>query len=213
MLCDGCTDGTAEAIADLREPTIRAISLPKGPGYAYAHRDVAAREGRGDVVTYLGDDDLLLPDHLEQIGAVWDARPAPDIVAAPAVIVHEDDELQWLGRDWRIAANRRMLLEVSNTAVMASVSVRRDLVLQVGGWNGALPRAADWDLWQRVLSGGAVPGWSEEPTVLHFRATGRVQPWGRASRPEHRVGGAARQSASARGDAPTAPGCAQPLGG
>lgn len=176
VLCDGCTDGTAEAIAALGDPRIRAVELPKGPGYAYGHRDHAVRDGTGDVVTWLADDDLFLPDHLERIGAIWDAGGA-DLVLAPAVIVHEDDRLEWIGRDWRVAGHRRTVLTETNTSVMASVSVRRGLVAEVGGWDAELQRAADWDLWKRVLEHGARPGWHDEPTVLHFRATGRRQAW------------------------------------
>lgn len=176
VLCDGCTDGTSDAIAALKHPRIRAIDLPKGPGYAYAHRNVAVEEGRGDVVTWLADDDLYLPDHFKRIGRLWDSGSF-DLVAAPAVIVHEDNRLEWIGRDWRIPEHRRVLFEETNTNVMASVSVRRELVADVGGWDGSFERAADWDLWKRVLSHGARPAMTHEATVLHFRATTRRQAW------------------------------------
>lgn len=176
VLCDGCTDGTSDAIAALGESRIRAIDLPKGPGYAYAHRNVAVEEGRGDVVTWLADDDLYLPDHFKRIGRLWDTG-AFDVVTTPAVIVHEDDRLEWIGRDWRIPEHRRVLLEETNTSVMASVSVRRQLVADVGGWDGTIERAADWDLWKRVVEHGARPAMTHEATVLHFRATTRRQAW------------------------------------
>lgn len=176
VLCDGCTDGTAEAVAALGDPRIRAIELPKGPGYAYAHRDVAVERGTGSVVTWLADDDLYLPDHLERIGEVWDAGGV-DLVLAPALIVHEDDRLEWIGRDWRVPAHRTTVLDDTNTSVMASVSIRRELVADLGGWDGTIERAADWDLWKRALEMGAQPGWSDEVSVLHFRATTRRQAW------------------------------------
>ena len=40
-----------------------------------------------------------------------------------------------------------------------------------------MPHAADWDLWRRVVERGARTARSPEPTVLHFRATRREQPW------------------------------------
>ncbi len=176
VLCDGCTDGTSDAIAALGEPRIRAIDLPKGEGYAYAHRNVAVEEGRGDVITWLADDDLYLPDHFERIGRLWDTGSF-DIVTTPAVIVHEDDRLEWIGRDWRIPEHRRVLLHETNTSVMASVSVRRQVVADVGGWDGSFERAADWDLWKRVIERGARPAMTHAATVLHFRATTRQQAW------------------------------------
>ncbi len=31
VLCDGCTDGTQEALLALKEPSLRVLDLPKGP--------------------------------------------------------------------------------------------------------------------------------------------------------------------------------------
>lgn len=176
VLCDGCTDGTSEAIAALGDPRIRAIDLPKGDGYAYAHRNVALEQGRGDVVTWLADDDLYLPGHLARVGALWDAGDV-DLVTSAALMVHEDDRLTWIGRDLRVPEHRRVMVDEHNTSVMAAVSVRRSLAAEVGGWDGLTERAGDWRLWKRVLAAGARPTMSAEATVLHFRATGRDQAW------------------------------------
>jgi GT2 family glycosyltransferase len=175
VLCDGCTDGTAAAIGGLGDPRVVALELPKASGYAYGHRNRALELTSADVILWLGDDDLLLPDHLERLGACWD-RGTVDLVTSPAVIVHPDDTLEWIGADWSVSA-ARATLERENTNVMASVSVRAQLVRDVGGWDADQQRAGDWDLWKRVLAAGARAADTGEPTVLHFRATGRDQPW------------------------------------
>jgi glycosyltransferase involved in cell wall biosynthesis len=72
VLCDGCDDGTGEAVRSLGSPLTDAIELPKAPGYAYGHRNRSLELARGEVILWLADDDLLLPDHLERIGAQWD---------------------------------------------------------------------------------------------------------------------------------------------
>jgi glycosyltransferase involved in cell wall biosynthesis len=175
VLCDGCTDGTAEAVRALGDERVVVVELPKAPGYAYAHRNRALELARSAVILWLADDDLLLPDHLERIGEYWDAGVA-DIVTTPAAIVHPDDRLEWIGRDWSIPSIRELMLR-ENTNVMASVSVRAEVVVAVGGWDGDQARAGDWDLWKRVLASGARAAMTSEPTVLHFRATGRDQAW------------------------------------
>ena len=175
VLCDGCDDGTAEAVRSLGSPLTDAIELPKAPGYAYGHRNRSLELARGEVILWLADDDLLLPDHLERIGALWDCGRL-DLVQSDAVLVHADDSLGWFGGDWSTRQGRAQLATV-NTNPMASVSVRVDVALAAGGWDDTLPRAADWDLWQRVVQRGARTARSPEPTVLHFRATGRGQPW------------------------------------
>ncbi len=175
VLCDGCTDGSVAALRALRDARLEVRDLPKLPGYGYAHRNTVLDDARGGVVLWLGDDDLLLPDHLERLGEYWDLGGA-DVVSSPAVAVDPGDALEWTGADWGVPAARASLAE-ANTNAMSTVSVRADLVRAVGGWDPGLARAADWDLWRRCLAAGAVAWTTDEPTVLHFRATGREQAW------------------------------------
>jgi len=177
VVCDGCTDGTPEALRALGDERLEVLDLAKLPGYAYAHRNVALELARGETILWLADDDLLLPDHLERLGEVWDAGDA-DLVSSPGVIVHPDDALEWFGTDWGVARFRAATATgTANSNVMASVSVRAALVRDVGGWDAAQPRWADWELWRRCLAAGARAWTTDDPTVLHFRATGRVQDW------------------------------------
>jgi hypothetical protein len=90
--------------------------------------------------------------------------------------VHPDDRLEWIGRDWSVPSIQELMLH-ENTNVMASVSVGVELAVAVGGWDGDQARAGDWELWKRVLASGARAAMTSEPTVLHFRATGRDQAW------------------------------------
>ena len=175
VLCDGCTDGTADAVRALGDERVVAIELPKGPGYAYVHRNEALRRARGDVVLWVGDDDLLLPDHLERIGEYWD-RDEFDIVTTAAAIVHPDDSLEWFGQDWSVPWHRESMLD-DNTNPMTSVSVTVEMAERAGGWRAEHPRAEDWELWKRVLAIPARAAMTNEPTVLHFRATNREQAW------------------------------------
>jgi glycosyltransferase involved in cell wall biosynthesis len=174
VLCDGCTDGTSAALAEIGDPRLQVLDLPKGPGYGYEHRDRALELARGEAIVYLGDDDLLAPDHLARIAAATSTEI--DLVGTPAAVIEPDDAMAWIGADWSVpSARARMQRENSN--VMAGVAIRVQLARAIGGWDSALARAADWDLWRRALDAGARPAATTEPTVLHFRATGRTQPW------------------------------------
>lgn len=175
VLCDGCTDTTVSVIRALDDPKVSAVELPKAPGYAYGHRNRALELTDANVVLWLADDDLLLPNHLERIGELWD-RGTADLVTSPAIVIHPGDALEWIGADWSVPLHRDSL-ERGNTNVMASVSARAQLVRDVGGWDATQPRWGDWDLWKRLLAAGARAADTGEATVLHFRATGRDQPW------------------------------------
>jgi len=175
VLCDGCTDGTADALRALGDPRIEVLELEKAPGYGYEHRNRALERAGGEAIVWLADDDLLLPDHLERLGELWDTGRY-DLVHSSSAIVHPDDTLEWLGTDWSVPAHREEL-ERRNTNPMASIALRVELAQAIGGWDARVPRAADWDLWKRAFAAGARSGFSLEPTHLHFRASGREQAW------------------------------------
>lgn len=64
---DGVPDGTREIVADLmsQDERVRFFDNPKGPRTGEIHRHQALAEARGEIVCYLSDDDLWLPDHVE----------------------------------------------------------------------------------------------------------------------------------------------------
>jgi hypothetical protein len=66
--------------------------------------------------------------------------------------VHTDEEFQWPGADlvvWPIHALSRVLVR-SNPMRCPSTSIRRDLHLQAGGFDGRWKYAVDWDFWHRI---------------------------------------------------------------
>jgi glycosyltransferase involved in cell wall biosynthesis len=175
VLCDGCTDGSAEALRALGDARVEVLELEKAPGYGYEHRNRSLELARGEAILWLADDDLLLPDHLERLGELWDTSRY-DLVQTSGVAIHPDDRLEWFGTDWSVPVHRAEL-ELRNTNPMASVALRVELARAIGGWDARVERAADWDLWKRAFAAGARSAFSLEPTHLHFRATGREQAW------------------------------------
>lgn len=175
VLCDGCTDGTAEELRALGDARVEVMELEKAPGYGYEHRNRSLEGARGEAIVWLADDDLLMPDHLERLGVLWDSGRY-DLVHGSGVVIHPDDSLEWFGTDWSVPAHR-VELELRNTNPMASIALRVELAQAIGGWDARVPRAADWDLWKRAFAAGARSAFSLEPTHLHFRASGREQAW------------------------------------
>jgi hypothetical protein len=174
VLADGCTDGTAQALRELGDERVRVVELAKGPGYAYAHRNVALSEARGDVVAWLGDDDLCFRDHLATIGEAWDAGDV-ELVQASAALVDEAGQLAAMCSDWGVERFRAEALRGHNRTPMAAVSHRPAPALEVGGWDGTLERRADIDLWRRMLLAGARTRMCATPTILHPRGSRREQ--------------------------------------
>src|ERR1700736_2265106 len=68
---DGVSDDLRAVIKRLRadDPRIKFFDFQKGPRHGEIHRDAVLRQARGRIVCYQSDDDLWLPNHLEDLEA------------------------------------------------------------------------------------------------------------------------------------------------
>ena len=132
------------------------LVLPKLPGYAYGHRNVALEQARGNGDPVAGGRRPAPPGASRTAGALWDTGRY-DLVTAPSAVVHPDDRLVWCGENWGVERDR-VAVERKNSNVMASVSVSVASARDAGGWDASLPRWGDWDLWKRSSPRAAAPG-------------------------------------------------------
>ena len=176
VIADGCSDGTQEAVAGLGDPRVELLDLPKGSGKGYENRNRALERVGGGVISWLADDDLYLPDHLERISEQFETGET-DLVQSMACVVAPDSSLTRLGTDWRIPYYRRLLMKGRNRTPASAVSHRADLALEAGGWDDAAVVRGDMQLWRRMLRAGARTTMLQVPTVLHFQAAHRDQPY------------------------------------
>jgi glycosyltransferase involved in cell wall biosynthesis len=167
---DGCTDGTASVVAGFSDSRIRWFDLPKAPGFGYANRNIALRQARGDLVAFAAHDDLLFEDHLERLGDAIDETGADWIYSRP-LWVSTDGYVVPFGPDLTLADELQFFLTRGNTIAAGCVVHRRDCFERFGFWPEDLPRAGDWNLWVRIITGGGrKPSYLPVPTCLHFTA-------------------------------------------
>lgn len=172
---DGCTDRTAAVVAGFDDPRIRWFDLPKGPGFAYANRNVALREARGELIGFAADDDLLFPDHLERLSAAFSdpavswAYSRPLWVSKRGVVVPASDDLAQPDQF-------HAFMHVGNSLPASCVMHRRACFEEAGYWPEDATNCGDWDLWTRILAAAGQGGlrYLREPTTLHFRARWRT---------------------------------------
>ena len=176
IVCDGCTDGTQEAARALGDPRVRVLDKPKGPGAGWINRNDVLEQTEAEVVAWLSDDDLWLPDHLERIVPLYETGVA-DMVQGSCVLVEADDSMHAHGLDWAVPRFHDAALETGRHETPSSVVTHTvELGTRAGGW-----RTVDWygdkDFWHRMLRAGARTSMLTEPTVLFFRAWHREQPY------------------------------------
>jgi glycosyltransferase involved in cell wall biosynthesis len=169
VVADGCTDDTADAIRAIDDERVHLLDLPKAPGHGWENRNEALRRARGDVIAYLSDDDLWLPDHLSRIGELFDAEVS-EVVQANVCTVHPDGRLEMTGLDWRVPEYRRRFLEgIEHRTPSSAISHARGVAERAGGWR-TVESHGDRDLWVRMLQSNASTVALMEPTALFFQA-------------------------------------------
>jgi serine acetyltransferase/GT2 family glycosyltransferase len=149
---DHSTDRTAEIA---RELGARVIRHEINQGAASA-RNTAAAAASQPWLALLDADDEWLPNRLS---ALWPLRGSHVLVSG-ACVAHHEDRPGRVGEYAGVPSAHPQVLRspgalIPQNFVMASATlVRRDVVMEVGGYDTTLRYAEDWDLWLRVLEHG-----------------------------------------------------------
>lgn len=167
---DGAPESTRRLVQDAAraDPRLRWFDHPKGPRHGEIHRHAALREARGEIVCYLADDDLCLPDHVETMLRLLGTA---DFANTLPIQVLADGTLSGWAVDLARPAYRRLLLSGVNRVPLScgahTLACYRRLP---AGWRTTPPdRHTDLFMWQQILSQpGCRAASGMRPTVLHF---------------------------------------------
>jgi glycosyltransferase involved in cell wall biosynthesis len=148
VIGDGCTDDSAQVVAEAGDPRVRWIGLPVNSGHQSGPNNVGLSEARGEIIAYHGHDDLWLPHHLAVMVEALQSSGA-ELAHSLCLMVPSEGELGWL------------LIpqpELGAYAPPLCVMHRRSLTERIGGWRpdrelGTTP--PDVELWRRAAASGA----------------------------------------------------------
>jgi glycosyltransferase involved in cell wall biosynthesis len=163
---DGSTDRTA-AIAAAFGDRIRLLQQPNGGPAAARNAGIAA--ARAPLIALCDADDLLFDRHVEALLALYDQHGG-GLVTANAYWLFaggiDPQQTRHRGPFPAPRDQRYALLETNFVSTMALFP--RALWEQVGGFDGAMSPAEDWDFWLRcVYDGRAVVRHQPRPLALY----------------------------------------------
>jgi len=69
---DGCTDDSESVVRAAGDSRVRWINLPENSKHQSGPNNEGLRQARGEIIAYLGHDDLWFPHHLHEIVAAID---------------------------------------------------------------------------------------------------------------------------------------------
>lgn len=160
---DGCTDDSAEVVAAIGDPRVQWVNLPENSGHQSTPNNEGLRRARGELIAYLGHDDLWLPHHLACLVAAIDA--GADVAFGITRMVPARFQALTLIDAYRPGG------WIAPTATIH----RRALTERVGGWRDYRGLVADpeSDLWSRFHVAGAQFDGVKRLTAVKFPAAAR----------------------------------------
>jgi cellulose synthase/poly-beta-1,6-N-acetylglucosamine synthase-like glycosyltransferase len=168
---DGSTDDTGEVVGRYAASnTGRVVCLRQENAGAPAARNAGMRAASSDYVTFLDSDDLYLPRRLEVGVGLLEANPEfgasyvdQRTVGADGSVLLESRIHRYGGAasGWILPALLRGDLIQTNT-----ITIRRHVLEQVGGFDEKLWSGQDTDLWWRLAAQWQIIGWPERLVVV-----------------------------------------------
>ena len=147
---DGSTDGTAEALAAIRDP--RLIYLGAKWRGANAARNTGIQRARAPVVTFLDFDDVYLPDRLERTLARFEDNPSIEVLISSFVSLKGGRSTNCVNRNACLSPATLERALVAQTIFIAgsAITARREALLSIGGYDSDITRMQDRELLLRL---------------------------------------------------------------
>lgn len=151
---DGSTDNTEEVVLNFGSEKMRYIRHDKNRG-AGAARNTGIRAARGEYIAFQDSDDKWYPNRLEEIAGIMEDHENIDFIFSYGKIIKNGEIIGDVGRaPWANDLSREELvvrLFSDNFIALQGVVVKKERVLEVGGFDERLTSAEDYDLWLRLI--------------------------------------------------------------
>jgi glycosyltransferase involved in cell wall biosynthesis len=170
---DGSTDGSADVARSYTDSRVRVIQLRANSGVARALNEGIVAT-RSEFVALLGDDDEWLPELLDRlIARLRNDKPLSFVHSAATWMLSPglDDTGNLIVEPAALPEGELLDNLLAGTAQICASSclIRRNVLLALGGFDEALRRGEDTDLWLRMSVAGHRFAVVREPlAIVHY---------------------------------------------
>jgi glycosyltransferase involved in cell wall biosynthesis len=151
VINDGSQDTTVEIVEGIQDPRLKLFSYPNA-GQAMS-RNRGFSHAVGEYISFLDADDLWTPDKLDaQLKAL---QENPQAAVAYSWTNYIDESGQYLRQGSYVKVSGdvfKNLLVVNFLENGSNPLIRAKALAEVGGFDGSLTAAEDWDMWLRLAA-------------------------------------------------------------
>lgn len=127
---DGCTDGTQAAVEPFLGPRVAWYNLPERGGSQSFPNNAAIERAQGDLVAYVGHDDIWAPDHLERLDTAFREAPETGFAVSGCLYYGPPGSNVWLATGLFDGDEAKF----EHFFPPASIAHRREVAAAIGGW-------------------------------------------------------------------------------
>jgi glycosyltransferase involved in cell wall biosynthesis len=167
VIGDGCSDESGKVVEEIGDARVQWHNLPANTGHQSGPNNLGIDLARGDVIAYLGHDDLWLPRHLEVLLREVD-EGARMVHGTMLAVDPNSSPVPFPASGWTYEQG----VWLAPTTMLHD----RALAESVGGW---LPpwetgdSDSEADLWRRMSAICGPPKWVNRLTSIKFSAAMR----------------------------------------
>jgi peptidoglycan/xylan/chitin deacetylase (PgdA/CDA1 family) len=152
---DGSTDATPEVIASWKKRDSRIRHVTQAQSGVSSARNNGLLHARSERVLFLDADDWLADDYFEKMFAAIAENAEADAVYCGYIRISDDGWELPMAFSWEVASAPLEAFGNHCAVAIHCVILRRQVVVQVGGFDACLKTSEDWDLWLRIARTGA----------------------------------------------------------
>ena len=162
-------DGSQDATAEILQSYAQSIQILEQPNLGVAAaRNRGLAEAQGDLIAFLDQDDLLLPDKLKLQVDCLSQHPGIGILHSGWRLVDATGQKLSDMEPWHDLPNLDTAGWMRRMPVLFSAMLfRRDWLLRVGGLSERFQQVCDVELMQRLVLAGCESAWLPQITVLY----------------------------------------------